>query len=128
MKFLAVHPSCLMYSKIYLRLEPLGLELVAAAAERAGHSVQLIDLQCDRTGTFSLGRTLAARLTVAFCGNYLANVQVLTSPSDPRPVAGRLYLRWQPRRLIYSQRDLRRRCRGLRVDGEGGRPSPGCWM
>jgi len=24
MKFLAVHPSCLMYSKIYLRLEPLG--------------------------------------------------------------------------------------------------------
>jgi len=36
MKFLAVHPSCLMYSKIYLRLETLGLELVAAAAERAG--------------------------------------------------------------------------------------------
>ena len=34
MKFMAVHPSCLMYSKIYLRLEPLGLELVAAAAER----------------------------------------------------------------------------------------------
>jgi hypothetical protein len=32
MKLLAVHPSCLMYSKIYLRLEPLGLELVAAAA------------------------------------------------------------------------------------------------
>jgi hypothetical protein len=29
-----------MYSKIYLRLEPLGLELVAAAAERAGHSVR----------------------------------------------------------------------------------------
>jgi hypothetical protein len=26
MKFLAVHPSCLMYSKIYLRLEPLGLD------------------------------------------------------------------------------------------------------
>jgi len=47
MKFLAVHPSCLMYSKIYLRLEPLGLELVAAAAEHAGHSVQLIDLQCE---------------------------------------------------------------------------------
>jgi len=43
MKFLAVHPSCLMYSKIYLRLEPLGLELVAAAAERAGQSVRLID-------------------------------------------------------------------------------------
>ncbi len=36
-----------MYSKIYLRLEPLGLELVAAAARRAGHSVRLIDLQCE---------------------------------------------------------------------------------
>jgi len=47
MKILAVHPSCLMYSKIYLRLEPLGLELVGAAAERAGHSVRLIDLQCE---------------------------------------------------------------------------------
>src|SRR5438046_4256815 len=47
MKFLTVHPSCLMYSRIYLRLEPLGLELVAAAAERAGHSVRLIDLQCE---------------------------------------------------------------------------------
>ncbi len=33
-----------MYSKIYLRLEPLGLELVAAAAREAGHSVRLIDL------------------------------------------------------------------------------------
>jgi hypothetical protein len=53
MKFLAVHPSCLMYSKIYLRLEPLGLELVAAAAERSGHSVQLIDLQCESHQDFS---------------------------------------------------------------------------
>ena len=32
MKLLAVRPSCLMYSKINLRLEPLGLELVATAA------------------------------------------------------------------------------------------------
>ena len=47
MKFLAVHPSCLMYSKICLRLESLGLELVAAAAERAGYSARLIDLQCE---------------------------------------------------------------------------------
>jgi hypothetical protein len=42
MKLLAVHPSCLMYSKIYLRLEPLGLELVAAAARKEGHEVQII--------------------------------------------------------------------------------------
>jgi len=31
MKFLAVHPGPLMYTKIYLRLEPLGLEMVAQA-------------------------------------------------------------------------------------------------
>jgi hopanoid C-3 methylase len=47
MKLLAVHPSCLMYSKIYLRLEPLGLELVAAACRRAGYDVRVIDLQVE---------------------------------------------------------------------------------
>ena len=51
-----------MYSKVYLRLEPLGLELVAAAAERAGHSVQLIDLQCEsHPGLFPLRSPLATR-------------------------------------------------------------------
>ena len=47
MKILAVSPSCLMYSKIFLRLEPLGIELIAAAARRAGHDVRLIDLQVE---------------------------------------------------------------------------------
>lgn len=31
MKLLAVHPSGLMYTRLYLRLEPLGLELIVAA-------------------------------------------------------------------------------------------------
>jgi hypothetical protein len=48
MKLLAVHPSCLMYSKIYLRLEPLGVELVAAASRRAGHEVRLINISVGR--------------------------------------------------------------------------------
>ena len=74
MKFLAVHPSCLMYSKIYLRLEPLGLELVAAAAERAGHSVQLIDLQCESHRDFFRSVQRWRPDVIAFCGNYLANV------------------------------------------------------
>ena len=47
MKILGVHPGPLMYTKIFLRLEPLGLELVAAAARQAGHEVQLIDLQVE---------------------------------------------------------------------------------
>ena len=42
MKFVAVHPSPLMYNKIYLRLESLGLELVAQTAWQAGHNVYLI--------------------------------------------------------------------------------------
>ena len=36
MKILAVHPSPLMYTKIFLRLEPLGIELIAAAAAAGG--------------------------------------------------------------------------------------------
>jgi hopanoid C-3 methylase HpnR len=74
MKFLAVHPGCLMYSKIYLRLEPLGVELVAAAARRAGHSVRLIDLQCEpHRNFFDLLRDWQPDI-IAFSGNYLANV------------------------------------------------------
>ena len=45
MKVLLVHPSCLLYSEIYLRLEPLGLERVAQAVRTAGHEVRLLDLQ-----------------------------------------------------------------------------------
>jgi hypothetical protein len=47
MKILAVHPSPLMYTKIYLRLEPLGLELVAQAIRQTGHEIRLIDLQVE---------------------------------------------------------------------------------
>ena len=47
MKVLAVHPGPLMYTKIYMRLEPLGLELAAQAARQAGHEVHLIDLQAE---------------------------------------------------------------------------------
>ncbi|HYB42426.1 MAG TPA: hopanoid C-3 methylase HpnR, partial [Candidatus Methylomirabilis sp.] len=45
MRVLLVHPSPLMYSELYLRLEPLGLERVAAAIQSAGHEVRLVDLQ-----------------------------------------------------------------------------------
>ena len=36
MRLLAVHPGPLMYTKIYLRLEPLGLELVVLDASGRG--------------------------------------------------------------------------------------------
>lgn len=74
MKILAVHPGPLMYTKIYLRLEPLGLELVAQAARRAGHDVRLIDLQVERHLDYF--RLLADWRpdVVTFSCNYLANV------------------------------------------------------
>jgi hopanoid C-3 methylase len=62
MRLMLVHPSALMYSEIFLRLEPLGLE------------VRAVDLQVDR-GT-DLNRELAAfrpdALGVSL--NYLANI------------------------------------------------------
>lgn len=74
MRLLLVHPSSLMYSKIFLRLEPLGLELVAEAARRAGHEVRLVDLQAERHDVYV--RALDGFLpdVVAFGVNYLANV------------------------------------------------------
>ncbi|HEU4683519.1 MAG TPA: hopanoid C-3 methylase HpnR [Nitrospira sp.] len=74
MKLLLVHPGPLMYTKIYLRLEPLGLELVAAAAQRDGHDVMLIDLQAETQRDYV--RLLAERHpeVIGFSCNYLANV------------------------------------------------------
>jgi hopanoid C-3 methylase len=74
MKLLAVHPSCLMYSKIYLRLEPLGLELVAAAARNAGQSVQIIDLQSESHRDYFRILDRWQPDAIAYSCNYLANV------------------------------------------------------
>ncbi len=74
MRVLAVHPSPLMYTKIFLRLEPLGLELVCAAVRRAGHEVQLIDLQVESHRDYFTLLDRWAPDVVAFSCNYLANV------------------------------------------------------
>ncbi len=74
MKVLAVHPSPLMYTKIYLRLEPLGLELVAEAVRRAGHEVQIIDLQAETHKDYFKLIDRWKPDVVAFSCNYLANV------------------------------------------------------
>ena len=50
MRLLAVHPSGLMYTRVFLTLEPLGLELVAGAARAAGHDVRIVDLQVEKPG------------------------------------------------------------------------------
>ena len=74
MKLLCVHPSPLMYTRVFLRLEPLGLELVAGAVRGAGHEVRLIDLQVEsHEAYFRLLRRFSPD-AVCFSGNYLANV------------------------------------------------------
>ena len=74
MKALFVHPGPLLYTKVFLRLEPLGLELVAEAARRAGHTVKLIDLQVEDHDDYH--RLIAQWRPdfIAFSCNYLANV------------------------------------------------------
>lgn len=74
MKFLAVHPSPLMYTKIFLKLEPLGLELVAEAARKAGHEVKLVDLQAEPLKYLVKVIREWQPDAVAFSCNYLANV------------------------------------------------------
>ncbi len=74
MKILFVHPSSLMYSEIYLRLEPLGLELVAESARKAGHQVRLLDLQVFRHPDFFRIIKEWKPEGIGFSLNYLANI------------------------------------------------------
>ncbi|MBO7072184.1 MAG: hopanoid C-3 methylase HpnR [Acetobacter sp.] len=74
MKVLAVHPSALMYTRVFLRLEPLGLELVAGAARYAGHDVRIIDLQVETHADYWKLLKKFQPDVVCYSGNYLANV------------------------------------------------------
>ncbi len=74
MRVLLVHPSPLMYSEIYLKLEPLGLERVAAAVRAAGHEVRLIDLQVFSQRDYVHELSVFRPRVVGFSLNYLANV------------------------------------------------------
>ena len=74
MKLLAVHPSALMYTRVFLRLEPLGLELVAGAARDAGHDVQIIDLQVETHKDYWERVEEFRPDAICFGGNYLANI------------------------------------------------------
>ena len=74
MRVLLVHPSALMYSEIFLRLEPLGLERVAAALLADGHDVRLTDLQVYRRSELERQVAEFRPEAVGFSLNYLANV------------------------------------------------------
>lgn len=74
MKVLCCHPSGLMYTEIYLRLEPLGVELMAAAARAAGHDVRILDLRVfSRPDYFRLLDEWKPE-AVGFGLNHMANI------------------------------------------------------
>src|SRR2546428_10182351 len=74
MRVLLVHPGPLMYSEIFLRLEPIGVERVAAAVRAAGHEVRLLDLQIFGHADYYRELAEFAPQAVGFSLNYLANV------------------------------------------------------
>ncbi|PRX49121.1 hopanoid C-3 methylase HpnR [Prauserella shujinwangii] len=74
MRVLLVHPSALLYSELFLRLEPLGLERVAAAVRADGHDVRIVDLQTHDHAELAREFTGFEPDAVGFGLNYLANV------------------------------------------------------
>jgi magnesium-protoporphyrin IX monomethyl ester (oxidative) cyclase len=66
-----------MYSEIYLRLEPLGMERVAQAVRAAGHDVRLIDLQTFGHEDFARELKSFNPRAIGFSLNYLANLPEL---------------------------------------------------
>jgi hopanoid C-3 methylase HpnR len=63
-----------MYTEIFLRLEPLGVELVAAAIRAKGHDVRLLDLQASSHKDFFRLLSDFRPDVVCFGVNYLANI------------------------------------------------------
>jgi hopanoid C-3 methylase HpnR len=63
-----------MYTEIYLRLEPLGVELVAAAARAAGHDVRILDLQIFSHRDYFRLLDEWRPEAIFFGVNYLANI------------------------------------------------------
>ncbi len=95
MRVLLVHPSALMYSEIFLRLEPLGLERVAGAVRQAGHDVRLLDLQVfDHDELFAEIEEFAPD-AVGFGLNYLANVPEVIELAQ-------VIKRRRPRSLVFA--------------------------
>ncbi len=74
MRVLLVHPSVLLYSEAYLRLEPLGMQYVGQALLDGGHEVSLLDLQVHTHRDFDRRMRRFAPEAVGFSLNYLANV------------------------------------------------------
>ncbi|RPI89597.1 MAG: hopanoid C-3 methylase HpnR, partial [Planctomycetaceae bacterium] len=107
MKLLLVHPSSLMYSEIYLRLEPLGIELIAEACRRAGHDVRLLDLQVFRRRDYDRLLEEWRPDAVGYSLNYLANIpEVLDLAKATRSLYPDTFLFAGGHSASFTARDL----------------------
>jgi magnesium-protoporphyrin IX monomethyl ester (oxidative) cyclase len=93
MKVLLVHPSPLMYSEIYLRLEPLGMERVAEAVRSAGHDVRILDLQIFSHRDFHEELRSFQPDSIGFSGNYLGNIpEIIDLAKAAKRIAPRAFV------------------------------------
>jgi hopanoid C-3 methylase HpnR len=78
---------------VFLRLEPLGLELVAAAARHGGHPTKILDLQVESQDAY---RRMIADWRpdfIAFSCNYLANVpEIVDLAKETKAVLPRCFI------------------------------------
>jgi hopanoid C-3 methylase HpnR len=113
MKLLAVHPSGLMYTRIYLRLEPLGLEVIAAAARDAGHDVRLIDLQVEAHQDLERIAWRWEPDAVCFSCNYLANIpEVIDLAKEMRTTHPHCFIFVGGHSASFTAEDLLRHAEG----------------
>jgi len=93
MKVYLVHPSALMYSEVYLRLEPLGLERIGAALLAAGHAVRLIDLQVHTHRDYFREIDDWRPDVIAYGVNYLANIpEVIDLAKQSKAMLGECFV------------------------------------
>jgi hopanoid C-3 methylase len=124
MRLLLVHPSCLMYSKIFLRLEPLGLERVAGAALAAGHDVRMVDLQVFSRGDLAAELASFQPEALGTSLHYLANVpEAIEISAQAKQAVPRCFVFLGGHSVSFIADDVLQQARGsvdavLRGEGE----------
>src|ERR1700741_2279118 len=127
MRVLFVHPGPLMYSEIYLRLEPLGMERVAAAVRAGGHEVQILHLPTFTHRDFYRLLESWRPQALGFSLNYLANVpEVLELAGDARSLLKNCLIFAGGHSASFVTTELLEDCEALdcvlRGEGEGATP------
>src|SRR5215831_225770 len=131
-KVLLVHPSCLMYSEVYLRLEPLGLELVAEACRKAGFDVRLLDLQTASHADYFRALKSWGPNAVGFSLNYLANIpEVLDLAKATRKLQPDIFLFAGGHSASFTAKEILKHAHGSMTASsrvKGRESHRACWL